>query len=308
MTRRLPPLNSLRAFEAAARHKSISGAAVELSVTHGAVSRHVLKLEQHIGAKLFQRDHQRLSLTPRGEAYAKRLCVALDLIQDATRENFGAHADRCPLRIGIYPTFANHVLIPRLARFRERHPDITFQVETSHTAPDPGSEIDIAVRLGTGDWPDLVAEELFPEELLPVGSPTLLCGRALTSAEDFRQFTLLHAAPRPNDWQQWLKRAGVENIDAHKGMQFEHSGMVYQAAVNGLGVAMAQTAHIGEHLISGSLIPFFDLKLCTSRSYYLVYAPQKASDRKIRAFVEWMHDELDTLTRKLPAHPSFSRL
>src|SRR6266852_3930231 len=124
MARRLPPLNALRAFEAVARHQSVSAAADELCVTHSAVSRHVSKLEDHLGEKLFARDHQRLALTARGAAYA-------------AAKHFGALAERRPLHIGVYPTFANRVLIPRLSRFQDEFPDIPFHVETSPGPPDP---------------------------------------------------------------------------------------------------------------------------------------------------------------------------
>lgn len=293
MVRRLPPLNSLRAFEAAARHQSISGAANELSVTHGAVSRHVAKLELHFGAKLFVRDHQRLTLTAKGEAYAKRLAIAFDQIQQATIENFESPSGGGPLRIGIYPTFANLVLIPQLAKFRKRFPDIPFQIETSHAAQNPASqEIDVAVMLGTGDWPDLVCERLFDEELVPVGSPTLLCGRVIRDAHDLDQFVLLHAVPRLNDWEQWLKIAGIKSVDPHRGMRFEHSGLVYQAAVNGLGLAMAQTIHVRDDLEQGRLIAILGSPLKTERSYFLVYPPAKSKDPRVVAFSDWMKSEV----------------
>jgi len=295
MARKLPPLNALRAFETAARHRSMSAAANELSVTHGAISRHVSKLEQYLRAKLFVRDHQRLTLTPQGEAYARRLASAFDQIQEATAEGFQSRRHEAPLRIGLYPTFANHVLIPRLAQFREKHPEIAFQIETSHTPLDPtGMDIDIAVRLGAGDWPDLVSEYLFHEQLIPVGSPDLLCGRTLRDAQDLEPFTLLHAVPRPNDWEQWLKSVGIKSADAHRGMRFEHSGLVYQAALNGLGLAMAQTVHVHDDLERGRLVPFLDSPAKTERSYYLVYSPFKARDRRVVAFVQWMKSEVAT--------------
>src|SRR5258706_15072648 len=136
MTRRLPPLNALRAFEAVARHQSVSAAADELCVTHSAVSRHVAKLEDHLGEKLFSRHHQRLELSARGAAYATELTHLFDRIEVATATNFSAVALRRPLHIGVYPTFAHRVLIPRLSRFQDEFPEIAFHVETSAT-PDP---------------------------------------------------------------------------------------------------------------------------------------------------------------------------
>ena len=292
MGRRLPPLNALRAFEAVARHQSISAAADELCVTHSAVSRHVAKLEDHLGEKLFAREHQRLALTARGAAYAAQLTQLFDSMQSVTAEHFGATAERQPLHVGVYATYANRVLIPRLARFQQSFPDIPFHIETWSQAPDPSKlEADVAIMLGTGDWPNLVAEELCAEELLPVASPKLLAGRVLTEAGELTSFTLLHAVPRPNDWEQWFRLMGVRDIDAYRGMRFDTSGMAYQAAVNDLGVAMAQTTYVQEDIEQGRLVALFDTPLKTERSYYAVYSPGRRSDRRIHAFVEWLKRE-----------------
>jgi LysR family glycine cleavage system transcriptional activator len=293
MGRRLPPLNSLRAFEAAARHQSVSAAARELCVTHGAVSRHVAKLEQYLGVPLFLREASRLRLTPAGESYAAGVTQLFDQLQELTARSVAAPDRTATLRIGAYPTFADKVLLPRLAQFRRVFPDIGFQIETSHSPIDPADlEVDVAVRLGSGDWPDLTAHFLFDEELLPVGSPELLCGRKLHDARDFEPFVLLHAQQRPDDWETWLKSAGLERVDAHSGMRFDHSGMVYQAAINGLGLAMAQTAHVREELEQHRLVPFADTPMKTRRSYFLVHLPSRASEPVIAAFTHWLADEL----------------
>lgn len=293
MVRRLPPLNSLRAFEAAARHQSVSAAARELCVTHGAVSQQVAKLEQFLETALFVRDGSKLKLTPDGDAYAARLTQLFDQLHEMTTSRFAASGKSDTLRIGAYPTFADKVLIPRLAQFRRVVPAVAFQIETSHTAIDPADlEVDVAVRLGTGEWPDLVCHHLGDEELLPVGSPELLCGRTLHDAHDFEPFVLLHAQQRPNDWENWLKSAGIEHVDAHGGMRFDHSGMVYQAAVNGLGLAMAQTVHVREDLEQHRLVPFADMPMKTKRSYYLVHLPSRSGDPLIAAFTQWLVSEV----------------
>jgi len=292
MLRRLPPLNALKAFEAAARHESVSAAARELFVTHGAVSRHVAKLEEYLGTRLFVREGSHLKLTHDGEAYSAGLSQVFDQLHALTAVRVaGGKSDT--LRIGCYPTFADKVLIPRLAQFRQVFPDIGFQIETSHNALDPHDlEVDVAIRLGTGDWPDLACHYLFDEELVPVGSPSLLCGRKLTDARDFEHLVLLHAQHRPNDWENWLRSAGLTQVDAHGGMRFDHSGMVYQAAINGLGIAMAQTAHVREELAQQRLVPFADSPMKTKRAYYLVHLPSRARDPVISAFVRWFTGEL----------------
>jgi LysR family transcriptional regulator, glycine cleavage system transcriptional activator len=304
MARRLPPLNAVRAFEAVARHQSVSAAADELCVTHSAVSRHVSKLEDHLGEKLFVRDHQRLTLTPRGAAYALELTHLFDGIERATTKNFRVVADRKPLHIGVYPTFAHRVLIPRLSRFQEEFPDIPFHVETSHGPPDPSRlDVDVAVMLGRGDWPNLAAEVLCPEELVPVCSPKLLSGRSLTNPAELASLTLLHAVPRLSDWEQWFGAVGVSGVDPYRGMRFDSSGMAYQAAVNALGVAMAQTAYIQEELDEGRLVVLFDTPLRTERSFCVVYAPARRNDPKIVAFSQWLKREFDRLVR-VPAAAS----
>jgi LysR family glycine cleavage system transcriptional activator len=292
MARRLPPLNSLRAFEAAARHRSVSAAARELCVTHGAVSRHVSKLEGYLGTRLFLREGSHLRLTHDGEVYASGLSHLLDELHALTAARVaGGKADA--LRIGAYPTFADKVLIPRLAQFRKQNPGVGLQIETSHTAIDPHDlEVDVAIRLGGGDWPDLACHRLFEEELLPVGSPTLLCGRKLDGAHDFAELVLLHAQQRPNDWETWLRSAGITQVDAHSGMRFDHSGMVYQAAINGLGVAMAQTAHVREELATRRLVAFADEPMRTQRAYYVVPLPSRGRDPVVSSFVRWICDEI----------------
>ncbi len=173
MARRLPPLNALRAFEAVARHQSISAAADELCVAHSAVSRHVAKLEDYLGAKLFTREHQRLTLNARGAEYAAQLTLLFDSIQNVTAEKFSAVAGRSPLHVGVYPTYANRVLIPRLARFQHDYPDIPFHIETWAGLPDPRHlDVDVAILLGTGAWDNLIAEALCPEELLRWRAPS----------------------------------------------------------------------------------------------------------------------------------------
>ena len=308
MARRLPPLNALRAFEAVARHQSISAAADELCVAHSAVSRHVAKLEDYLGAKLFTREHQRLTLNVRGAAYAEQLTLLFDAIQNVTADKFSAVAGRSPLHVGVYPTYANRVLIPRLARFQQEFPDIPFHIETWPGLPDPRHlDVDVAILLGTGDWDHLIAEELCPEELLPVASPKLLGGRVLHDPHELKAFTLLHAVPRLNDWEQWFDLMGITDINAYRGMRFDTSGMAYQAAINELGVAMAQTTYIQDDLEQGRLVALFAAPLKTERSYYAVYSPEKRADRRILAFTQWLKEEFARSARRSRQMASWSR-
>ena len=163
--------------------------------------------------------------------------------------------------------------------------------------PDPARlDVDVAVMLGRGDWPNIVSEVLCREELLPVCSPRFLGGRAISHVRDLASLTLLHAVPRLSDWEQWLKAMGGDaGIDPYRGMRFDNSGMVYQAAVNALGVAMAQTAYIQEELEQGTLVVLFNAPLKTDRSYYVVYSPQKRADDKVIAFAGWLKREFERL-------------
>jgi LysR family transcriptional regulator, glycine cleavage system transcriptional activator len=292
MGRRLPPLNALRAFEAVARHQSISAAADELCVTHSAVSRHVAKLEDHLGAKLFAREHQRLVLNAAGAAYAAKLTSLFDAIQSVTAETFSSVAARAPLRIAVYPTYANRVLIPRLSRFQNEFPNILFHLETRSEPPETRHmDVDAAIVLGAGDWPDLVAERLAPEELLAVASPKLMGGRTLHDPAELKDFTLLHAVPRLNDWERWFRLMGVSDINAYRGMRFDTSGLTYQAAVNQLGVAMAQTTYVQDEIEQGRLTVLFATALVTERSFYVVYTPEKENDARVMAFTGWLRRE-----------------
>jgi LysR family glycine cleavage system transcriptional activator len=291
--RRLPPLNALRAFEAVARHQSISSAAEELCVTHSAVSRHVAKLEDYLGVKLFTREHQRLSLNARGAEYAARLTSMFDGLERLTADSFRGTSERPPLRVCVYRTYAGRVLIPRLARFRAAHPEIELQLETRDELPqNRHMDVDVSIALGTGQWPDIDAAFLCPEQLLPVASPKLLAGRTLTDVRELRDFTLLHAVPRLNDWAQWLALMGASDIDAYRGMRFDTSGLAYQAAINELGVAMAQTTYVAQDVEEGRLVPLFGTPLETERAFYALFAPAKRDDPGVAAFTQWLRQDL----------------
>ncbi|ABE33835.1 bacterial regulatory helix-turn-helix, lysR family protein [Paraburkholderia xenovorans LB400] len=291
--RRLPSLNALRAFESAARNQSMTRAAEELCVTHSAISRHVAKLEDYLNAKLFERGHQQVVLTKRGAAYASRLQVLFDQIQDVTAEYFYARPDNASLRIGVLSTFAMRFLIPRLARFKKLYPEITLQVESAHEHVSPrDEEVDVAIWFGNGDWPGLVSEHLFHEELVPVGSPTLLAGHELGNPDDLESFLLLHAAARHDDWQRWLSATGATRVDGYKGLKLEYSGLAYQGAVDGLGLAMAQTLFVQEDLANRRLVAALPQRVKTGRSYYLVHNEMKSEQPVILRFSEWLKDEV----------------
>lgn len=290
-------MNALRAFEAAARHQNLSHAAIELGVTHGAISHQVTKLEAYVGVKLFERRSHRVKLTKKGIAFAANLEVLFDELHAATVSNF---SDGKLLRIGMSPTFAMRVLVPRLSRFRRRYPDINLQVSTYIDAPWPSEEevdIDVGVWVGDGNWPGVVSEMLCPEQLMPVASPGLIDGCTIRKADDLEPFPLLHALRRPADWRLWLRAAGATRIDPNAGIKLEYSGLVYQGAVDGLGLAMAQTMFVLDDIQRNRLVPVLDQQVRTTRGYYVGYSRASAEQPKVRYFLEWLKEEVAELCR-----------
>ena len=291
--RQLPSLAALRAFEAAARHGSISRGAQELGVTHAAISRHVTKLEASLNAKLFERYKHQIQLTRRGAAYAAQLRRIFDELVSVTREQFDVEVNPSFIRIGVQSTFAIRFLIPRLARFKALHPDLTIQVESAHKPVDPrSSDVDVAIWMGHGDWSGLTATKLFEDEIFPVASPALLAQHRVGSFDDLRHFNLLQNELRPDDWEAWLAAVGARDIDASRGLRLEYSALVYEGAVNALGIAMAQPLLVKDDIASKRLVPVFDKRVKTGRSFYAVHVEPSPHADAIARFVAWLKQEV----------------
>lgn len=290
--RRLPPLNAIRAFEATARHLSFTKAAKELCVTQGAVSRHVAALERELSAKLFLRHHRAIELTEKGEIYFRALRDAFERIQDAT-DHVAGSADTPTLRIKLPPTFAIRWIVPRLARLHAANRGLDVQITTSHSPADfDREEIDIAIHSGDAPPPGTVSMRLFGETIMPVCSPALLRqGRALKHPSDLRRHTLLCSLHRPKDWPAWIAAAGVKGVDGNSGLKFENSSLAYQAAIDRLGVAMAQVALVADDLAVGRLVAPFKLQVPTSGAYFLIYPPRARGLDKVRRFEAWLRTE-----------------
>ena len=289
MLRRLPPLNALKAFEAAGRHGSVTRAARELSVTQGAVSRHVRSLEHWLGTRLVERAQHGIRLTPAGTSYLRALRGALDQIDHATRQLQKAPADNL-LRLKLPPTFAIRWLVPRLAAFHALHPAIDVQITTSHDRADFDRE-DIDACIHSEPQPPTTPgfRRLVGEMLLPVCSPRLLArGPPLTGPADLGRHVLLCSLNRPEDWPAWLRAAGVAHIDGNSGLKFENAALAYQAAIDELGVTIAQRALVEEDLNSGRLVAPFDLKLRMPGGYYLAYPPDRPPTARFLAFEAWI--------------------
>jgi len=299
MARRLPPLNALRTFEAAARHVSFIHAAEELSVTPGAVSRQVKALEQWLGAPLFRRAHKQVALTPLGRSYLEAVSAPLEDIALATDRATRRESSR-PLAIYCYPTFALRWLVPRWGRFYDAHPEIDVQLTTSLQPVDfARDDYDAAIHVGDrlDAQPGMTAVKLVDVDLIPVCSPEV--ARQLTSIEDLSGATLLHDAPRPHDWERWLAHAGVEGVDASAGPRFDSLNLSIQAAIGGVGVAIAIRALVEDELTEGRLVQPFGPSRLSSRPFYLNYPAHRARDKRLAAFETWLRGEAATSEQEI---------
>ncbi len=288
MLRRLPSLNALKAFEAAARHESFTKAADELSVTQGAVSHQVKALELELGLRLFNRERQRLVITDAGRSYLEVVRDAFDRLAVGTNRVLQLQTSGV-LAVTTSPNFATKWLVHRLGRFIDAHPEIDLRVSGSHQHVDFAHEdIDLAIRHGDGHWPGLSVNRLCAEELFPVCSPKFLRGRsALRSPADLKRHTLLHVNDR-RDWSQWLEAADVETTDIEHGPIFNQAHMAIDAAVGGQGIALARTALAAWDLCAGRLVRPFPLALKAPYAYWIVCPKSTADLPKISIFREWL--------------------
>lgn len=287
--RKLPSLNGLRAFEAAARHSSFTRAAHELSVTQGAVSRHVCELERWLGVALFTRTGRGAIPTPEGAEYLTVLRTAFDQIEAQTRR-LQEKPDENTLRLKLPPTFAIRWLVPRLARFHALNRQMDVQITTSHQAVDFEREgVDACIHSGAAPLPGALCRRLFGEVLLPVCSPGLFRRHPRPSKPaDLAGHVLLCSMHRPDDWPAWLAAAGASEIDGNKGLKFENSALAYQAAIDELGIVMAQRAFVADDLQTGRLIAPLSLSVTTANAYYLAYSGQRTIAPKVSAFQRWI--------------------
>jgi LysR family glycine cleavage system transcriptional activator len=294
MNRRLPPLNGVRAFEAAGRHLSFTRAAEELNVTQSAVSHQIKALEERLGVPLFRRMNRALLLTDAGQIYFPVVRDALDLLAAAT-DRLRAYDASDALTVSVLPSFAARWLVPRLKRFRAIHPEIDVRLQASENRTDFIREnVDVGLRYGTGNYPGLTVVKILHEDVFPVCSPALLDEEhPLKTPSDLRFHTLLHDmmdATCP-EWSDWLKAAGVEGFDATRGPLFSDSSMLIQAAVDGQGVALGRSALAADDLAAGRLVKPFDLSFAPDRAYYLVCPPANADRPNVVAFRDWLLEE-----------------
>ena len=277
----LPPLNALRAFDAAGRCESINGAAAELCVTPAAVSRQIRLLESHLGLRLFYRQHRGIALTEAGRQYHADIACLFAGLRRATA-SLGGRAERKVFNIRAPHSVAMRWLLPRLTAFHAAHPDIDVKLSTSVAPPDFDREdLDAGICMGNGQWRGLQSYKLMPNELVPVCSPEKLS--RLSQPADLAGETLLHTLARPDDWQVWLRAAGVDHIDLSRGTRYESSALAYESALEGYGVAIAQRALVEKELQEGRLVMPFDLHVDLGEQTYYFVLPPDAYKRRSRA-------------------------
>lgn len=290
MAARLPSLNGLRAFEAAARHLSFTNAAQELNVTQTAISHQIRRLEEELGLKLFVRQNRSLALTPQAVEYLPGIRAAFQDLRSATDRLLRNGADNV-LTVSTLTSFAVKWLLPRLASFQAQHPDIDVRITTSTELVDFRSgNVDAAIRYGHGQWQGLHSDWLMAEHLFPVCSPTLLKGaRALREPEDLARFTLLHTSSTSDDWRLWLTAAGLSpHLSQNAGLTFDLAFMTVQAAIDGIGVALGHTAYVADDIAKGRLVVPFHIKLPADAGFYFVTPQDKTTAPKIAAFRTWL--------------------
>ncbi|MDQ8732576.1 transcriptional regulator GcvA [Bradyrhizobium sp. LHD-71] len=282
--RRLPFLNGVKAFEAAARTGSFARAADELHVTPAAVSRLVHLLEERIGTELFERKANRLAPTPAGQAYQAGLTPLFDALANLTSQVSAMTTTRV-LTVGVGPTFAIRWLIPRLADFQKVAPEIEVRFTTGGVAAPFSDDWTCGITLGDGAWPGLVSERLFAADLTPVCAPTL--ARRLKQPEDLRSATLLRVTHARDDWPRWIKASGLSKLSA-KGPEFEYYGQALQAALDGVGVAMGISPYIDDDLRAGRLVAPFRKSIPKGMHWYLIYRDARRDEPGFDAFRTWI--------------------
>jgi LysR family glycine cleavage system transcriptional activator len=291
-------LNALRAFEAAARLSSFSRAAGELHVSHSTISHHVKGLEKSLGVDLFVRQNRSVVLTSSGEALLPVLRSSFDRIS-STLETIRQSGDQAALKVTVTPSFANKWLVPHLRHFREAHPGIEVQLQSSLELADFNRDgLDLGVRTGWGEWPGLRSELLLPIHMTPLCNPSLLEGReGISSPDELHDFTLIHADVSPgigieSEWREWLIAVGADKVDCSHGLSFHDPGLALHAAIDGLGIAMGYVELAAIDLAEGRLVQPFAAAVQHPWSYYIVIPEDNVGDLQTAIFCDWLRAEV----------------
>ena len=287
----IPSLSSLLAFEAIARRQSFALAASELHLTPSAVSHQIAKLEGMLGVKLFERTLKSTQLTPEGAAYLRRISGALAALSAATHE--ARQGGRHSLYVHASPSFASLWLMPRIASFTALHPNISLMLSASHVHSDfQLGQMDIDIRYGLPNWPNLEVEAILTERIMPLASPEFIRSHALQEPADLMRVPLIQSSVNLVQWPDWFARFGGGLRPERMGLRFDRAMMSLDAAVQKLGVAL-ESVSVGQSLIdSGKLQPVFDERTSIEvQGHFMVYPARHASRPEVKAFVAWLRNE-----------------
>lgn len=285
----LPNVGNLLAFEATARHGSVSRAAEELNLTQSAVSRQIQQLERSLGVSLFRRTRQRVMLTDVGRMYATSVRNSLTTLSDSTHQAIALSGTHGVLNLAVLPTFGTRWLIPRMTGFFDAHPDIQVNFGVRLVPFDFAVEpFDAAIHFGRPHWPGAVCIRLMSEVMVPACSPAYRQKAAIRTPADLARATLLQQATRPTAWEEWFASAGVAIANPLRGPRFEQFAMVAEAAVAGLGAGLIPSFLVAKELAAGQLEVLFPHSLTSSGAYHLVYPEPKAEAPLVQSFRDWI--------------------
>jgi len=284
----MPPLNPLRALEAAIRHESFTKAAEELNVTQGAISHHIRALEDYLGFNLVERVNNNLIIPPQTHRFAGVLTDAFDRIHKGAKE-LTQGRQRTILVVRAYTNFFVRWLIPRLPAFQKLHPGIEIRISAGRNDIDfESDDADIAVRHGLGKWPDVHSELLFNDEHIPICSPEVARALDPQRPEDLLQATLYNSYQRRDEWPRWFEVATGRKLEPVKTMYLEDQAVAYQCLLSGMGVGLAQRQYVTDDVRAGKLVVPFDIALHNPEGYYFVCPPDRLDRPTIGIFREWL--------------------
>ena len=288
MKQSLPALNAVRIFEAAARLQNFTKAAEEISITQGAVSKQIKLLEQQLGCQLFIRMGPMLKLSEAGKEFQAITEESLSIIRRGTAR-IRNRSINTPLTISLLPSFAHNWFLPNLASFEQKHPDISLRLAPSYHVVDldVDSDIDLAIRLGRGDWPKLHSLQLTEDELIPVCAPSI--ARELDNITDIKNQRLIVDSSSYDEWHRWKTKAGL-SYPAKNNLYLDDVNLQLAAAVEGRGICLARSSFVGSHLALGNLVQPFEITLYSKFNFYLVSPENRLKERKIAAFYQWIKE------------------
>lgn len=306
MSYRLPSLNALRAFEAASRLRSFTRAANELCVTQGAISRHIHILEESLGAKLFFRVGRGIELTPVGASYLETIQDVFQRIDSATRKIRG-NFDGRPIRIAAAPTLTSRWLVPRLPRFKQQYPDLSLNLETTVKNVDFAlGSVDLAIETHEQAEENISSVKLFDLDLVPICSPRQVDGRAPpANFSELRECTLLHTLTPIGVWEYWSDRVGFLEMNQTRALSFQTSDLAYQAALDGLGVALGVPRLVVRELMAGTLVVPIDVRVSYPGGYFVNVPKSKLREPSVMNLFNWLlqesgNEELESKAHRIP--------